>query len=372
MNTKNPGVVDGAMAQHTPIQTETPRPAPTVGLTWNGTDLIFNGLTIGSIYESERGWRFDLCDEHPSTAWETEDAVRRHVINRARQWLSPASVQGEAVAWRWRVAARHAPITRMPGVWNYGPTPIEGGTPGFYEIEPLYSLPVGGLGSDMPGFTPSAAARQHAPSQSKELPADDPFVIAMSQPLSAKTEADLKAIDDNIRAAHAIARDLRVGSARQHAPDGEAFQKRVSDWMMQCFGADITNSLEERCYRFFEEAGELCQALGMDADKAHALVDYTWEREKGEPSQEVGGVMVTLAAMCFAANLDMDVSGEAELIRISAPEIMDKIRRKHAAKVLRTPHSALPGSDLHSSGNLRPSDPKPLLTPTINSGETDL
>jgi hypothetical protein len=129
------------------------------------------------------------------------------------------------------------------------------------------------------------------------------------------------------------------------SPSDARYQARVGDWMMACFGADITNSLMERCYRFFEGASELCQALGMSADMAHQLVDYTWGRDKGEPSQEVGGVMVTLAALCFAAGLDMEADGETELSRISAPEIMDKIRRKHAAKVLRTPHSALPGID---------------------------
>jgi hypothetical protein len=121
------------------------------------------------------------------------------------------------------------------------------------------------------------------------------------------------------------------------------FQARVADWMMNCFGADITNSLQERSFRFFEEAGELCQALGMTEQQARDLVAYTWGREKGEPAQEVGGVMVTLAAACSAAGLDMAAAGETELTRISEPATIDKIRRKHHAKTLRTPHSALPG-----------------------------
>ncbi len=127
-------------------------------------------------------------------------------------------------------------------------------------------------------------------------------------------------------------------------PDkGAPFQARVADWMMTCFGAGITNSLEERCLRFFEEAGELCQALGMTEKQAVDLVTYTWGRDKGEPGQEVGGVMITLAAMCHAAGLDMVVAGETELARIGAPETIDEIRRKHHAKTLRTSNSALPG-----------------------------
>ncbi|MGZ3297707.1 MAG: hypothetical protein ACXU8O_01725, partial [Asticcacaulis sp.] len=121
----------------------------------------------------------------------------------------------------------------------------------------------------------------------------------------------------------------------------EAFQARVGKWMLACFGPDITNSKMERCYRFFEEAVELCQSLGMTEDMAKQLVAYTWGRDKGEPGQEAGGVMVTLAALCSAGGLDMVREGETELARIDTPQVMDKIRAKHAAKVLRTSHTAI-------------------------------
>lgn len=121
------------------------------------------------------------------------------------------------------------------------------------------------------------------------------------------------------------------------------FQNRVEIWMLECFGAYITNDIRERCYRFFEEAGELCQALGMTEDMARQLVAYTWGREIGEPSQEVGGVMVTLGALCAAAKLDMQGAGETELARVNTPKVMAKVRAKHAAKKLRSPDSALPG-----------------------------
>ena len=50
------------------------------------------------------------------------------------------------------------------------------------------------------------------------------------------------------------------------------------------------------------------------------LVDYVWSRPIGEPEQEVGGVMVTLAAYCLAADLDMHAAGETELARILQQE----------------------------------------------------
>lgn len=114
--------------------------------------------------------------------------------------------------------------------------------------------------------------------------------------------------------------------------DREAFQARVLPWLMECFGADIAANIEERCDRFIEEALEQVQALGWDKARAIALVDYVYGRPAGEPHQEAGGVMVTFAALCQAAGLDMQKAGDDELARIMRPEIVQKIRAKQAAK----------------------------------------
>lgn len=115
------------------------------------------------------------------------------------------------------------------------------------------------------------------------------------------------------------------------------FQARVQPWMLACFGAAIAADRAERNHRFFEEAGELVQACGMTADEAHQLVNYTWSRPLGEKPQEVGGVMVTLAALCLANQLDMHAAGETELARVWTK--IKAIRRKQAAK---PKHSPLP------------------------------
>lgn len=39
----------------------------------------------------------------------------------------------------------------------------------------------------------------------------------------------------------------------------------------------------------------------------------------------------------------MAAAGETELVRVSTPETIDRIRRKFHAKTLRTPHSPLRG-----------------------------
>lgn len=117
------------------------------------------------------------------------------------------------------------------------------------------------------------------------------------------------------------------------------FQARVQPWLLECFGEMIAGDREERNHRFLEEALELVQSTGCTAHEAHQLVDYVFGRAVGEPFQEVGGVEVTLAALCLANGLDKHEAAEAELARINAPEILLKIRTKQAAK---PKHSPLP------------------------------
>lgn len=122
----------------------------------------------------------------------------------------------------------------------------------------------------------------------------------------------------------------------QSAPEG-SLQSRVQPWMMECFGPAISADREERNDRFIEEALELVQASGYTAERAHALVDYVFGRPQGEINQEVGGVMITLAAHCLAHGVDMHEAGETELARIWTK--VDQIRAKQAAK---PKHSPLP------------------------------
>lgn len=140
-------------------------------------------------------------------------------------------------------------------------------------------------------------------------------------------------------AANELLRRARLRASNGQAPAGATFQQRVQPWMLECFGAEIAADRVERNHRFLEESLELVQALGCTASEAHQLVDYVFGRPVGDPPQEVGGVMVTLAALCLASGLDMHDAGEVELARISAPELVAKIRAKQAAK---PKHSPLP------------------------------
>ncbi|WP_414540456.1 hypothetical protein [Stenotrophomonas forensis] len=131
-------------------------------------------------------------------------------------------------------------------------------------------------------------------------------------------------------------------AARQ--PVGRSFQAGVAEWMGQCFLPSLYSNMTERGDRLLEEVLELLQAHGYDSARVPTLVDYVFGRPVGEPTQEVGGVMVTLAGYCWVAGLDMHAAGDAELARISQPDVMAKIRAKQEAKNALHFDTPLPGN----------------------------
>lgn len=119
---------------------------------------------------------------------------------------------------------------------------------------------------------------------------------------------------------------------------GFDYQGRVAEWVKECFGTDSQYDKAERAHRFFEEAAELYQASGQSKEDAYKLVDYVFSRPVGEQFQEVGGVMVTLAALCTAVKIPMFDAAAVELTRVW--QKIDKIRAKNKTK---QKNSALPG-----------------------------
>lgn len=117
------------------------------------------------------------------------------------------------------------------------------------------------------------------------------------------------------------------------------FQMKVYGWLLACFGGRIATDKVERNHRFLEEALELVQACDCTVSEAHQLVDYVFNRPVGEKHQEVGGVAVTLMALCTAHDLDYKNCAYKEFYRISDLKVMEKIKAKQAAK---PKHSPLP------------------------------
>lgn len=118
--------------------------------------------------------------------------------------------------------------------------------------------------------------------------------------------------------------------SRTHANARGDFQARNRLWVEACFGEAVANDIVERNHRFLEEALELVQSLGCQYSDALQLVDYVYGRPRGEPPQEVGGVMVTLAGLCSAIKLEMMGCAETELERVWTK--VEQIRAKRATK----------------------------------------
>jgi NTP pyrophosphatase (non-canonical NTP hydrolase) len=113
----------------------------------------------------------------------------------------------------------------------------------------------------------------------------------------------------------------------------QVFQWYVMRWMREVFegACDLTTPVL-RGFRFTEEAIELAQAVGMTKCEARRVVDYVFARPIGSVPNEVGGVMVTLAALCGVLEVDLSTAAYDEFRRIDTPDLKRRIRDKQAFK----------------------------------------
>jgi len=168
--------------------------------------------------------------------------------------------------------------------------------------------------------------------------------------------------------------DAAISALASQQPVMEAFQSNVAEWMGQCFLPSLSGNMTERGDRLLEEVLELLQAHGYDSARVPTLVNYVFGRPVGEPAQEVGGVMVTLAAYCSVAGLSMQADGQAELDRINQPEVMARIRVKQEAKNALHFDTPLPGAAASQPRTtLLPDDPRIVekIAAEIEGGKLD-
>ncbi len=166
----------------------------------------------------------------------------------------------------------------------------------------------------------------------------------------------------------------RLAAAEAAAPPlaaagGGSFQPRVATWMQETFGAEVSADYKERGFRFGEEAIELLQANGTTKEDVLKLVDYVYGRPVGELQQEVGGAMVTLAALCEARGIDLAEAGNTEITRCESPEVRAKIQAKQEAKrarMIATPLSGDPSAIIKYEG---PADEPGFVPPAFEMSE---
>lgn len=134
------------------------------------------------------------------------------------------------------------------------------------------------------------------------------------------------------------------------APENDfvTFQKRAFEWAVFCFGPVIPRDKLERSDRLLEEVFELLQSGSYPPERVAMLRDYVWSRPVGEPSQELGGTYVTLAAYSEAHDLDMRDAAETELARV-----WDKAEVIRAKQLTKPKGSPLPVPTKASTAEMR-------------------
>jgi hypothetical protein len=111
------------------------------------------------------------------------------------------------------------------------------------------------------------------------------------------------------------------------------YQNLIWKWCLSTFEGIINwRTRKERTYRFLEEAIELSQALELSKEDVLKVVDYVYNRPVGQPKQEVGGVMITLLALCANEGIDCQKELINEYLHIITPEMTMKIRDKQMMK----------------------------------------
>lgn len=112
-------------------------------------------------------------------------------------------------------------------------------------------------------------------------------------------------------------------------------QKRIRHWVEHTFNYLMPDvmGMKERRMRFYEEANEFAQAMGMTREEAHRMVDYTWGRPQDTPEKELGGLLVCTLGAAEALGLDAEIALLLELDRIEDPEFIKCIHAKHQSKI---------------------------------------
>ena len=126
--------------------------------------------------------------------------------------------------------------------------------------------------------------------------------------------------------------------SEDRGPDWKGYgvsQALVEQWVRSRFTDKVFENKEEHGRRVLEEAIELFKVEARDPKEAraqaHKLVDAVFDKKVGELKQEIGGVAVTLLALCALHDLRLDELAEAEINRIMTTPA-EEFRKKQQAK----------------------------------------
>lgn len=106
----------------------------------------------------------------------------------------------------------------------------------------------------------------------------------------------------------------------------------VGHWVQTKFGS-VGLEPKERGLRCAEEAIELGQALTVDREAMHKLVDHVYDRPVGDPVEEIGGVMICVQAAASILGISINDQADKEWERINTlpQEHFDRATERKAA-----------------------------------------
>jgi len=98
-------------------------------------------------------------------------------------------------------------------------------------------------------------------------------------------------------------------------------QTTAAQWAARCFGRAVVEDRRERVTRILEEAIELAQAEGLEADTVARLTRRVYAKPPGDPTQELGGLGVCVLVYAEATGVSADAieAGEVEAILARDP-----------------------------------------------------
>ncbi|HKV94926.1 MAG TPA: hypothetical protein VJW20_20440 [Candidatus Angelobacter sp.] len=118
----------------------------------------------------------------------------------------------------------------------------------------------------------------------------------------------------------------------------DARQESVHKWCAEAFGDAHAGDPATRGLRLLEEAIEAYQSatLGLPVDEiratAHKLVDHVFNRVTGDLVQEIGGVGVTLLALCSSVGVSADYAELQEYCRVKSKPLAHFRQRQQTKK----------------------------------------
>lgn len=108
-------------------------------------------------------------------------------------------------------------------------------------------------------------------------------------------------------------------------------QQEVLDWATEMFGP-VARNLDERGARLAEEAIEVAHTAGVPIEVIIKIAERIYTKPKGEMRSEIGGVALTLDAICALVGTNPDWEAMQEFDRVThLPK--EHWTSRHTAKV---------------------------------------